>query len=161
MGHVFGLVHDDALCMSGSSNDGDLYRTIMDGSKECSDKGHVHTNYFSNPDVIHPETSTVTGDDTHNSAKMIKEKRFLMESIGNETGTCYNPNSKNYKRCFKTDQDEFWWNEQDQVFYNQIKQNELVSTIPFWGYQYSVKFDIQVFSFENANILHFTTGRNS
>ena len=158
VGHIFGLEHSDGKCMTSGK-----LRTIMEGSPACGETpGMKHTNYFSNPDVIHPETNTPAGDENHNSAKLIKERRFLMEAVGDESGTCPEVEPKMIKRCFKTDP-KFYYNDYDQKPYHEIKRNEKVATLPFWGPTFKVKFDIIIRSFDKdtwTNVFHFTTGDN-
>ena len=125
-------------------------------------------NYYSNPDVIYPITGTPTGGEPHettsmypeqkNNAKIIRDKRFALEAVGDESTACRANNSQGFKRCFRTDIIQNIYG----VALNQIKVNEKLATIPFWGPTWKITFDLNITSFPSAwgGILHFTTGEN-
>ena len=52
-------------------------------------KGYeIRTNYYSNPDVIHPLTGTPTGDWKSNNAAIIRMNIGKLAAIGDESGSC-------------------------------------------------------------------------
>jgi len=98
LGHNFGANHDvahDKQNVSGDTHGHQIqppgkpgYFTIM----AYNGPGHdTPANYYSNPDVIFPETKTPTGiPGVSNVARVITQNRFLMASCGNEepSGRC-------------------------------------------------------------------------
>ena len=52
--------------------------------------GHGHrVNYYSNPDVILPDTGTPTGvAGTSNNAAVLTRNRFMMAALGDESASC-------------------------------------------------------------------------
>ena len=58
------------------------YRTIMAYPK----KGYKRVNYYTSPDVFYK--GVVTGSDTEDNARVIKENRFGFAGVGDESGTC-------------------------------------------------------------------------
>jgi len=96
LGHNFGCSHDRFASKSakypyayghfiGPTNDAwwKGYRSSMAYRKA----GHYHRiNYFSNPDVMYK--GYPTGTEENNCARTIKENRFGMAAVGNESKTC-------------------------------------------------------------------------
>jgi len=58
------------------------YRTIMAYPKT----GYTRVNYYSSPDVFYQ--GVVTGSETEDNARVIKENRFGFAGVGDESGTC-------------------------------------------------------------------------
>ena len=58
------------------------YRTIMGYPKS----GYSRVNYYSSPDVFFQ--GVVTGSDSEDNARVIKENRFGFAAVGDESGTC-------------------------------------------------------------------------
>jgi len=75
IGHMLGAQHDDGKFFDG-------FRTIM--------KNGIgrRVNYYSNPNVIDRWTGTPTGSPSLNSAQIIRDNRFEISDIGDETSTC-------------------------------------------------------------------------
>lgn len=97
VGHNIGMVHDPAssssrpypygtghLIEKGTASTG--YRTILAFQSE----GHSQrVNYYSNPNVVLPQTGTPTGvDGLSDNARLLTEKRLKLAAIGDESGTC-------------------------------------------------------------------------
>ena len=151
IGHNIGLHHPGGYCLG--TNETGKFRTIMETS--CGSKGYRRINYYSNPDNIYPVTGTPTGSH-ENNAKIIRDRRFALEAVGDESTACRAPNSRAFKRCFRTDFIPKRFN------YLRVKVNEKLATIPFWGPTWKITFELNILSFPSAwgGILHFTTGEN-
>ena len=68
---------------SGDSSSG--YASIM----AYETTGFVQTNYYSNPDVTHPQAGTPTGvSGSANNVRVLTEQRFMMAAVGDESGSC-------------------------------------------------------------------------
>ena len=130
-------------------------------------------NYYSNPEVIYPATNTATGGEPHdttsihdvagyikNNARIVRDRRFALEAVGDESMSCRSAASRSFKRCFRT---EITHNIEGKAL-NPIKVNEKLATVPFWGPTWKISFDLYITSFPSlsdwAGILHFTTGEN-
>ena len=80
-----------------------MYRTFHGQRVADSTKSATRIPYFSNPDINYPGTNIPLGDETHNSAKIIRDRRFAMAAVGDESGTCQDPNNDKIKICLYTD----------------------------------------------------------
>ena len=149
IGHNIGLGHSGGYCLPPS--EAGKFRTIM----ETSCGSHSIMNQYSNPSLAG------NGNFTHppkNNAKIIRDRRFALEAVGDESIACRAPNSRAFKRCFRTDIIQ----NVDGEALNQIKVEEKLATIPFWGPTWKITFELNIASFPSSwgGILHFTTGEN-
>merc|ERR1712110_903008 len=100
---------------SGSNSNG--YRTILGYYAN----GHSHrVNYYSNPNVIFPETGTPTGvADISDNAAVLTKNRFMMAALGDESLDCSSTpsttgggdgeiKSPNYPNLYPHNLDETW-----------------------------------------------------
>eukprot|EP00088_Acartia_fossae_P070982 TRINITY_DN9636_c0_g1_i8.p1 TRINITY_DN9636_c0_g1~~TRINITY_DN9636_c0_g1_i8.p1 ORF type:complete len:578 (+),score=41.71 TRINITY_DN9636_c0_g1_i8:3-1736(+) len=100
LGHTIGLMHNREalggwgfyfsdyygyLIAKGNSTNKNGFRTIMAYNKD----GEKRMNYYSNPNVILPETGTQTGvAGVANSARTLSVNRFALAAVGDESGGC-------------------------------------------------------------------------
>ena len=144
------------------------FHTMMGGSCKRDHTQSRKINYYSNPDLTYPVTGTPLGGGPHettsmypeikNSAKIVRDRRFALEAVGDESTACRASHSRAFKRCFRT-------NITHNIYghaLNPIKVNEKLATIPFWGPTWKITFNLNVKSFPSVwgGILHFTTGEN-
>ena len=62
----------------------------------ASGHGHV-VNYYSNPNVILPDTGTPTGlAGVSDNAAVLTKNRFMMAALGDESADCYSAEGKNF-----------------------------------------------------------------
>ena len=100
IGHNIGLFHDirninpkyqygqGSYIDKGRTYTG--YRTILSYSKNGFNN---RVNYYSSPNVIHPETRTRTGvDGTADNARLLTEQRFKLAGMGDESISCHSQN---------------------------------------------------------------------
>ena len=171
IGHNIGLGHGGGYCLKGTDENGMKFQTIMGGSCTRTSRESRPINYYSNPEVIYPVTGTPTGgepfettsiDDVagyiKNNSRIVRNKRFALAAVGDESTACRAPTSRAFKRCFRTD---ITYNIEGKAL-NQIKVNEKLATIPFWGPTWRVTFDLKIAAFPSlwAGILRFTTGED-
>ena len=78
------LIFHSSTQGSGSNSNG--YRSILAYYAE----GHSHrVNYYSNPNVIFPDTGTPTGvAGISNNAAVLTNNRFMMAALGDESADC-------------------------------------------------------------------------
>ena len=93
IGHIVGLHHNrEALKNIPNSGDGYGYLIGKDYYTYMAYQqypGSRRISYFSNPDVIHPESGQPTGElKIANSARYLNERRFELSSLGDESIKC-------------------------------------------------------------------------
>ena len=104
LGHNFGCAHDKGTHINPDFSYGHGHLIQPTGSSKYSgyrtnmayfSSGHyVKVNYYSNPDVIFPDTGTPTGvAGLSNNAKVITDNRYTFAALGDESGVCEGPQS--------------------------------------------------------------------
>jgi len=104
LGHNFGCAHDKGTHINPDFSYGHGHLIQPTGPSKYSgyrtnmayfSSGHyVKVNYYSNPDVIFPDTGTPTGvAGLSNNAKVITDNRYTFAALGDESGVCEGPQS--------------------------------------------------------------------
>ena len=98
IGHTIGLNHNREQIKKqnpGMAHSGDGYGHLI-GTEYYTIMSYPQSqhakfiNYFSNPDVIHPESQQPTGEvGKANSARFINERRFRYSNVGDESLNCW------------------------------------------------------------------------
>ena len=116
---------------------------------------HRRANYHSNPEIVFPKTGTPTGTSSQNGAQIVREKRFAMEAVGDESMSCSTDN--NFKRCFRVINK--WIGGKP---FNDLSRSNRLATIPVWGPTWKISFKLFVRTepTEWANVLRFTSTGN-